>query len=132
MGVSLFHLERWYLRPFCWLYKINFKKNIRINISFIKSPYYLFNTAFVFEDISLAEKVVDISEKERDDIIDALIAAETDKWEYNYISKESDKETSWNFGMEFLDGTIMSFNGKGGAPDSYPKFRDTIFEIARK
>lgn len=95
--------------------------------------YYLYNTAFVYEDIRRADKVVELTEKERNEVLTALEKAEIDKWNYSYINeKEPSGEVFWDFGMEFDNGSILSFKGKGDTADSYPELREVIFGLSKQ
>ena len=95
--------------------------------------YYEYNTAFVYENIQNAEEVLEISETVREEIINALKEAEIDQWDYSYVDKnEPSGEVFWDFGMEFEDGTIISFSGKGGSAASFPELRDVIFGFGKR
>lgn len=95
--------------------------------------YCMYHTAVVDDDIRYADKVTNITEEERKIIINALKEAEINKWKHSYVNKkEPSGEVFWDFGVEFNDGTIVSFNGKGGSADTYPKFRDMILKNISK
>jgi hypothetical protein len=103
---------------------IDFRKN---------KIYFDYKVASVFRDIRRAEEVLDITEIERDEIINALKEIEFYKWDYSYVDKKDpNSEAFWDFGMEFGDGTIISYNGRGVFADSYFEFSNVIFGMVKR
>lgn len=95
--------------------------------------YFGLNINSVSQDIRWAEMVVDITEKDREKIFAALKEAKINKWSYSYTDdNESNDENFWDMGIEFENSKIVSFSGKGDVPDSYPKFREVIFEMSKE
>lgn len=92
----------------------------------IYDSYY---SAGLYSDIRKADKETALSEKQKADIIKALQDAKIWKWKSMYSSKSDvGLESWWHLGVEFEDGTIVSFSGAGKVPDNYNTLEEVLYK----
>ncbi len=74
----------------------------------------------IYKDISRNAEKEELSKERKENIIKSLKEARIDKWNYKYEVEVDNEEgdARWNLGMEFEDGTVISYSGKNDAPDA--------------
>ena len=86
-------------------------------IDFEKNKYYGSTDTLAYMDYTDALTVMNITDDGKRKIINALNEAKLEEWKQKCEVKEI--ESGWDMGIEFQDGTIVSFNSGGKIPDEY-------------
>lgn len=99
---------------------IDFDKNIIYD-----SP----QTNNVYENIQYAQNKVELTDEMKAEIIQSLKEAKIQKWKYEYSGEgEFALENWWHLGIEFEDGTVISYSGAGAVPSNYKPLSDVLFK----
>lgn len=99
---------------------IDFEKNTK---------YYSSLSNHIYDNIQNAEEKIEITEKDKKDIIQAVNDAKIWEWDYLYTSDNKDAlESWWHFGIEYENGTIISNSGEGKVPENYISLEDKLFK----
>ena len=86
-------------------------------IDFEKNKYYGATGTLAYLDYADAPTVINITDAGKRKIINALKEAKLEEWKQKCEVKEI--ESGWDMGIEFQDGTVVSFNSGGKIPDEY-------------
>jgi len=99
---------------------IDFEKNIIYN-----SDY----TNHIYDNIQNADTEIVLTKENKNEIIRALKDAKIWEWEYMYSdNSEHGMENWWHLGIEFENGTVISYNGAGMTPDNYKPLGEILFK----
>ena len=90
-------------------------------IDFNKSVLYSIDSPMpIYIDYTVADTVCHFPEKNKEVFFNALKETNIEKWKHRYGSKR--KDTQWEVGIEFNDGTVVSYSGtaeKRGRPKEF-------------
>lgn len=94
-------------------------------VDFQSSKLFLGSLEPVYEYYEGADEAYELTEEEILEIIQAIKETQFQSWDYNTIGNE-DYFYEWKFGMEFNDGTVISYKGKQSEPIFYKGILDVI------
>ncbi len=81
---------------------------------------------YVFQDVLNAEVV--LSNVNLTELIKGFEVLGMEDWKRRYEGNEM-YGVSWSLGMEFEDGTIVSYSGYNGGPNNYSELRKLMFSL---
>ncbi len=84
----------------------------------------------IYEDIDKYNKKEELTKERKENIIKALKEAGIDKWNYKYEVKKNSPEggSRWYLGMEFEDGTVISYSGINSFPEKLNNIYEEIYK----
>ena len=97
-------------------------------IDFNKSVLYSIDSAMpIYIDYTAADTVCHFPEKNKEVFFNALKETNIENWKHRYGSKR--KDTQWEVGIEFNDGTVVSYSGTAGKRGQPKEFENLYMAV---
>lgn len=97
-------------------------------IDFNKSVLYSIDSPMpIYIDYTVADTVCHFPEKNKEVFFNALKETNIENWKHRYGSKR--KDTQWEVGIEFNDGTVVSYSGTAEKRGKPKEFEDIYMAV---
>jgi len=94
-----------------------------------KMIYYGHGALGVYKNIKNSGKSIKLTVEMESNILDSIRDANIQDWDYRYEVKTDNPEgnSEWHFGMEFEEGSVITFKGLNKAPITFFDISEVIY-----